>query len=148
LEMGFSYTDLSDVADASDAMALMPHEWLRKGVFHEGIARQAERQGHKLTAAESYHRAAVAFGRARWGLRPGTPEMRSAYAHLTECYDSACRLLPSSHGSVRRLDADLGDGVRMPGILHTPPVLTGEERWPVAVVYPGMDMAKEYYPHF
>jgi pimeloyl-ACP methyl ester carboxylesterase len=147
LEMGFKYSDLVDVVEAIDALALMPSEWLRKGAFHEAAAREAEDAGELVTACELYHRAALSFARARWGMAAKTAEMGAAYEALTSNYDAACRLLSPALGRTIRITVEVpAVGSPIGGILHLPPLQTTAEPPPVVLIYPGMDMAKEYFP--
>lgn len=148
LEMGFKYSDLVDVVGASDALTLMPREWLRKAAFLEHYAGEAAEHGDKHLACETYHRAALSYARARWGLQEGTAEMADTYRRLTSCYNLAAGLLPDSSGRTTRVSIPVEGAVAIPGILHLPPAAAADpEPRPAVVIYPGMDMAKEYYPN-
>jgi pimeloyl-ACP methyl ester carboxylesterase len=142
LEMGFNYTDLQRTMGRVRTLAGMPKAWYRTALRHEERAAAELAAGHRLTAAETYHRAVLCFARARWGMFSDSAEKVALYERLLTAYDQVIE-----HGSDRIVRVDVPwDGETVPGLLHLPPTASPEEPVPAVVLYPGMDMIKEYLP--
>ena len=140
LEMGFKYPDIDRAMSRSRSLAEMPKQWLRLADHHYASAQEALLRGHQVTASERFYRACGCFARARWSALTDT-ERRDVYAKLLDAYD---RGRAAGEWSVRRVTVPI-DGRSVPGLLHLPEGVT-DPPWPAVVVYPGMDMTKEYFP--
>ena len=133
LEMGFQHADIQRAMGGVKHLAAMPRAWHRLGRHHLRRADDELAKGHTRTAAETYHRAAGCFVRARWGF---TGEARTeVYRELDAAYDKVIELGPD------RIERVVVNNV--PGLLHLP---DGPGPHPAVVLYPGMDMTKEYLP--
>ncbi|MEV0133178.1 prolyl oligopeptidase family serine peptidase [Dactylosporangium sp. NPDC050688] len=135
LEMGFNHTDITRTMGKVRTMSAMPKLWYQTALHHEARAADELRKGHTLTAAETYHRAVLGLARARWGMFADTAGKVALYQRLNDDYDM---VIEHGHGRIERVTA--GDCA---GLLHLP---DGPGPHPAVVLYPGMDMTKEYLP--
>jgi pimeloyl-ACP methyl ester carboxylesterase len=135
LEMGFNHTDITRTMGQVRTMAAMPKLWYRTALQHEERAAAELAKGHFLTAAETYHRAVLGLVRARWGMFSDSAGKAALYQRLNDNYDQVI-----AHGGERKERVAVGD---CHGVLHLPP---GDGPFPAVVLYPGMDMTKEYLP--
>lgn len=140
LEMGFKYPDIDRAMGRSRSLAEMPKQWLRLADHHFASARDALDRGHPATASERFYRACGCYARARWGSLTRA-QRNEVYGRLLEAYSLGRE---AGNWQVQRVSIPIGEGT-IPGLLHLPSGVT-EPPWPAVVVYPGMDMTKEYFP--
>jgi dipeptidyl aminopeptidase/acylaminoacyl peptidase len=140
LEMGFHPVDIQRTMGEVGSLAAMPPAWYRLGRWHEQRAHREREAGHHVTAAELYHRAVGCFARARWGMTGATA--MEVYDRLNAAYDHVIAL---GTGRISRVEVPVGDG-SVPGLLHLPPEASPATPVPAVLLYPGMDMTKEYLP--
>lgn len=114
-------------------------EFARIGRRREQLGRQAEENGHLVSARESYFMAALAYGTAQWGLfEPDNPQRDLYEEHLVSCYDRYIRYAPHR---IERLEIPFEGGKTLPALLQFP--ASGTPPYPCIVCYPGMDAIKE-----
>ena len=142
LEMGFNYSDLTRVMGGVGSLAQMSPAWLKAGLRHEARAQEEEAAGHAVTAAETYFRAVGCFGRARWGMFGDSAEKARLYDRLNGAYD---RVIALGAARIERVEVPV-EGGSVPGLLHLPATAGPQDRVPAVILFPGMDMTKEYFP--
>ncbi len=142
LEMGFNYTDLTKVMGGVGSLAEMSPAWLKAGLRHEARAQEEEAAGHHVTAAETYFRAVGCFGRARWGMFGDSSEKAKLYDRLNGAYD---RVIALGAARIERVEVPI-EGGSVPGLLHLPANAGPSSKVPAVILFPGMDMTKEYFP--
>ena len=142
MEMGFNLVDINRGMGQVKNLAAMPKAWYRLAVQHEARAQAELAAGHRRTAAETAQRAVLCFARARWGMFTDDAEKQRLYDRLNAAYD-----LVIAHGPdrIERVEVPL-DGTSVPALLHLPPGAGPDAPVPAVVLYPGMDMIKEYLP--
>ena len=142
VEMGFNLVDIHRGMGQVKNLAAMPKAWYRLAQQHEARAEAELAAGHRLTAAESAHRAVLCFARARWGMFSDDAEKQRLYDRLNAAYDM---VITYGRDRIERVEVPL-DGASVPAVLHLPPAASPEAPVPAVVLYPGMDMIKEYLP--
>lgn len=140
LEMGFHHADIQRAMGGVRSLAAMPPAWYALGRRHADRAEAERAAGHARTAAEMFHRATGCYARARWGMTGAARE--AVYARLDAAYDQVIAL---SGDRISRVDIPVGDA-SVSGLLHLPPGASDDSPVPAVVLYPGMDMTKEYLP--
>jgi pimeloyl-ACP methyl ester carboxylesterase len=112
--------------------------WVANGDLHAGLAREAERRGHVLTAGRAWVRAALAYHFAKFVWLVDLARHRAAA-------DRAVAALRRAHGlldpTAERLEVPFG-GTVMVGTLRRPPALG---RVPLVLLLPGLDSTKEEF---
>jgi cephalosporin-C deacetylase-like acetyl esterase len=116
-------------------------EWTKIARSYEDLAVEAEKAGHKETAAEAFHAAAIAYCYARQSIAGDTDTRSFLHNKLTRCYNKA---LSYSKYPVRRVEIPYEGEQRIPGILHLP---VKAQRTPCVLIVSGMHMCKEYIPN-
>ncbi len=136
LENGLKITDYRVTMARVRSGDMLGKSWRKTAEQLESMAQEASIRGHRETAGELYHRAALCYGKAFWA------EKRPAgHAKVKECYDLAAQT--AAH-VVERVDVPF-DPVSIPAILHEPSHATGP--LPCVIFVPGMDMIKEDFPN-
>jgi 2,6-dihydroxypseudooxynicotine hydrolase len=110
--------------------------WQRVGDVHRGIAEEAERAGHTVTATDAYQRAAWCYhlGKFLWF------EDRTVHDRLRELTVATyAKALPHLVPPGERVEVPF-EGAVIPGILRRPGRAT---RPPLVIVVPGLDSVKE-----
>ncbi|MFQ5861209.1 MAG: alpha/beta hydrolase family protein [Dehalococcoidia bacterium] len=114
-------------------------EWRRLGDQVRGLAQEAERDGHSLTAAGAYLRACCYY---QWGERFRTPkdsEALGVYRTAVECFHRYAALVDWPHIEVVEVPYQGGS---LPAYLaHTEAEERG--RVPCVVFFDGLDITKE-----
>lgn len=120
--------------------AMIPHAMERVARHKESIAREAESRGHKETALELYHAAALDYQYAQHAL-PYDDHPEKIYLHgkLTECFDRVIALSPVP---IERVEIPW-EGVSLGGYFYP---LPDRRKAPTVVFINGMDVPKEVYP--
>jgi pimeloyl-ACP methyl ester carboxylesterase len=103
----------------------------------EARAREAERDGHEVTARESFLVASIYYGVAQWPIDEINERNLALNAKKLDCY---ARYASRAHHRIERVDIPMGKHV-IPAWLHLP--LIGTAPYPVVVMLPGMDTFKE-----
>lgn len=105
----------------------------------EAAARQAELEGHPVTARDNYFIAAVFWAASQWTLLEN-----NAHNHANNTHKRACFLAYAKHADhhVEAAWIPLPGGKKIPGWLHLPYGYKGG-RVPAVVSIPGMDGFKE-----
>ena len=65
LERGFKYGDMERIFRAVTGRRAFPRAWAKGADRQKELAEEAMTAGHKVTAAQHYHRAALYYGRAQ-----------------------------------------------------------------------------------
>jgi len=105
--------------------------WCARAAVHEGLGRDALRDGHRLTAGEHLVRAAIYYHFAKFVFVIDPAQMRAAHARAVECYRDALPLIRPPGERV----AIPFEGRKLYGVLRG--------SGPVLVMAPGLDSTKE-----
>ncbi|MFC1945452.1 alpha/beta hydrolase family protein [Chloroflexota bacterium] len=117
----------------------IPREYARVAAKREIMAKQAEDEGHLVTARDNYFAASVFYGMAQWTFHEDDDEENIAYnARKNECYDGFINHAPHP---VERVEIPF-EGKSLPGILHFPP--NSLPKMPCVLSMSGVDGFKEY----
>jgi len=141
VEWGFRPADVKRTTERIKIPGSVVKEWVRTAQQEEELARAAEANGHRESAAEFYYRAALYYGPPCGVLHANTPKKLELYARLVHCYQKFTELFDEA--SVRRVEIPFENGKTIPGILQTVP---GVDKAPCVLIVPGMDTIKEYMP--
>lgn len=141
VEWGFRPADVRRTTERIKVPGQVVKQWVRTARQEEGLAEQAEADGHRESAAEFYYRAALYYGPACGVIHANTPQKLKLYERMVHCYTRFTELFDEA--PVRRVEIPFEDGKTIPGILQTVP---GVEKAPCVLVIPGMDTIKEYMP--
>ncbi len=142
LERGFKLPDIERVFSRLSGRRALPREWARVAKQQQALAAAAYDAGHRVTASQHYHRAALYWGRAQH-LIPAhrNPVKMANHAAELRCYD---RLIELLDGAVSRHRIEIGDGQAITGLFHKAP---GDGAKPTVLYVPGMDATKEDFPN-
>jgi alpha-beta hydrolase superfamily lysophospholipase len=110
--------------------------WSQEAARHETLAEQANAQGHALTAAEAYVRAAIYYHYGKHLFAEHPAEFRAAHDAMLRCYTAGATKLTNP---VEHIEFPFR-GIAMAGWIRKP---QGIARPPVAVILPGLDACKE-----
>ena len=135
---GVDYNDFVRTTGVIETWDQWLDAWCETGDVHLGLARQAESQGHYISAGEAYVRAALCYHFAKfvWMLDMG--KYRSAADKAVASLYNAHRLLDPS---AERIEVSL-EGVRMVANLRRP---AGIDAAPLVLLLPGLDSTKEEF---
>lgn len=141
LDRGFVYADIEEVFHSAKSRRVLPKAWSRIAERREMQAREALAAGHKITAAQNFHRAMLYFGRAQH-LIPvdGHPKKIEYFAGVARCREQLHALLD---GSASKHDLEFEPGKYAHAVFHKAP---GEGRKPTVLYIPGMDATKDDNP--
>lgn len=106
---------------------------------HEQLGRDALAAGHRRSAGAHLSRAAVYYHFAKFLFIEDPGQMRSAHMAAVRCLNDA---LPYLVPPGRRIEIPF-DGSRMVGVLRLPAGPGPDQGWPVVIMIPGLDSAKE-----
>lgn len=142
LERGFKYADMHRVYTKVSGRRAFPREWMRAAEAQESKGLDAEKVGHRVTASQHFHRAALYFGRAQH-LIPihGNANKITAHNGVLRNYD---RLIELLDGSVTRHIIEFEPGKNTYCLFHRAP---GPGKKPTVLYLPGMDAIKEDSPN-
>lgn len=135
---GVDYNDFVRTTGVIESWDQWLDAWCDTGDLHQDLARQAESQGHNLSAGEAYVQAALCYHFAKFVWMLDMDKYRSAANKAVASLYNAHRLLDPT---AERVEAPL-DGIQMVGNLRKPAEL---ERPPLAVLLPGLDSTKEEF---
>ena len=142
VEWGFRPADVRRTTERIKIPGQVPKEWARTAAQEEALAREAEAAGHRESAAEFYHRAALYYGPACGVIHKNTPQK----ARTLRQDD---RLLREVHRAVRRGPRRArGDSLREreDHSGHSADRAGGPNA-PCVIIVPGMDTIKEFLPN-
>ncbi len=110
--------------------------WCEEAARHEKLADEAMEKGRRVTAAESYLRAAIYYHYAKHLFGEYPDQFLAAHEKMLHCYT-----LASTHiePPMQRIEIPFS-GTIMTAWLRCP---VGARRPPVAILLPGLDAAKE-----
>jgi pimeloyl-ACP methyl ester carboxylesterase len=141
LERGFVYADMEEVFHATNSRRSLPKAWARIAERREAKARESLAAGHKVTAAQDFHRAMLYFGRAQHVIPvDGHPRKIAYFGGMKRCRDEMLALL---NGAVSKHDLEFEPGNSTHAVFHKAP---GGGRKPTVLYIPGMDATKDDYP--
>ena len=145
--VGFNIADVQRIAQRTRGLLSMRREYLRAAIRREQFAREAEREGHRVTARRQYHLASLYYGFAQYTIQEdGNAEKAELHSRLRECYAKviAYAATPIEKVEIPFPDDPRYDAVSFPGLLHLPP---GKGPFPCVIFIPGTDMHKEQVPN-
>jgi dienelactone hydrolase len=130
--------DVMSVRMRAKKYADIPREFTRIAVKREGMANQAEGEGHFITARDNYFRASVFYGMAQWPFHDDDIEENIWLdSKKVECYQKYIEHAPHS---IERIEIPF-EGKSFPAYLHLPANRPGKV--PCVVSIDGMDNFKE-----
>lgn len=133
---GIDVNDFDKVVAATQEWKDWAPAWKRTGDTHLGLAEEAARAEHMISAAEAWQRAAWCYhlGKFLWF------EDAALHHRLSELTVATyAKALPHLDPPGERVEAPF-EGTVIPGILRRPP---GLKRPPLVLVVPGLDSVKE-----
>lgn len=141
LERGFKYADMERVFHGVSGRRSFPREWARTAERTEALAKDALASGHRVTASQFFHRAALYWGRAQHLIpQDKNPKKMAYHAAEIRCYDKMIDLLD---GSVTRHVIPFENGKNVYCLMQHAP---GPGAKPTILYNPGMDATKEDFP--
>ena len=142
LERGFKYGDMERIFRAVTGRRAFPRAWAKGADRQKELAEEAMTAGHKVTAAQHYHRAALYYGRAQH-LIPvkGNAKKNAYHAAVVENYDKFIDLMG---GEITRMVIPFENGKNVYALFHK---AAGEGAKPTVLYLPGMDAIKEDSPN-
>jgi pimeloyl-ACP methyl ester carboxylesterase len=138
VQAGVDYNDFLATMARVDTWEEWLPEWCRTGDLHASLAREAQEEGHELTAGEAWARAAVCFHFARFVWVVDAERSRAAGERAIAALANAHALLGTG---MERIEMPL-DGGTIVANLRLP---EGVERPPLVVLIPGLDSTKEEF---
>jgi dienelactone hydrolase len=113
--------------------------WSAAAGEYERLGRGALEAGHRRSAGAHLSRAALYYHFAKFLFVEDPGQMRSAHLNAVRCLNDA---LPCLDPPGRRIEIPF-DGARMVGVLRLPAGPRPDRGWPVVIMIPGLDSAKE-----
>ena len=138
---GVDMNDYYWTVDALEKWGQWYGAWMALGRKHEDLAREAENEGHTVTAGEAYYRAAIAYHFAVFCWVDDIDEYTAGQRKRVECYGKALGTLDPPG---ERVEFPL-EGITLPAYLRKP---RGVSRPPVVLFLSGLDSAKEEHATF
>lgn len=135
---GVSVADFERVTAGLDRWEDWCGAWSAVAAEHEELAAEAMAEGRHRSAGQHYAQAAVYYHFAKFLFVHDQEQMRTAHAAAVRCLDAA---LPHLDPPGRRVEIPYGGG-RLVGVLRLP---AGAGPFPVVVMIPGLDSAKEEF---
>jgi dienelactone hydrolase len=138
VQAGVDYNDFLATTGRTETWEQWLDEWCVTAELHAGLAEEAERRGHRLTAGEAWARAALCFHFAKFVWVLDADRRRAAAERAIAALYRAHELL---NAGAERIEAPL-DASHVVANLRRPP---GAERPPLVVLIPGLDSTKEEF---
>lgn len=130
--------DIRAVRDTVKKFVDITREMRRIAEKREAMARQAERDGHPVTAGENYFTASAFYTMAQGPIHADDDELNLMLsARKNACYD---KFIAHAGREIERVEIPFED-TSLPGLLHLPRDRSGET--PCVVFLGGMDNFKE-----
>ncbi|MEE9276540.1 MAG: alpha/beta hydrolase [bacterium] len=138
LANGIAYADAADVIPRVTSWREWCRLWIERAALREREAEEMARAGRRLSAAEGFARAALAFHFAQFVYNEDPDLKREAQDRKVACY---ARALPDLRppGEMVRIPYEGGD---LPGVLRIP---EGRERPACVILIAGLDSTKEEF---
>lgn len=116
-------------------------EWTRMGDIVEARGRDAEKNGHKLTAASCFLRATRYYQTGERFLQPKSQRGMDVYAKSVKTFRDAAAIIRSPR--IEHVEIPY-EGTSLPALLvHPDPAATGGRPAPAMVYFDGFDVTKE-----
>ncbi|MBV8884136.1 MAG: acetylxylan esterase [Chroococcidiopsidaceae cyanobacterium CP_BM_RX_35] len=117
----------------------MMREFMKAARRRELRAEAELKQGHEVTARESFFTANILYGGAQWSIEANTPLNLELNQKKTDCY---AKFIQLAGRHIEQLDVPFEDR-SVPAILSLPPTYKQGEQVPCVVIVSGMDGWKE-----
>ncbi|MEE9257689.1 MAG: alpha/beta fold hydrolase, partial [bacterium] len=141
LANGISYADASDVIPRVTSWREWCRLWIERAALREREAGEMARAGRKLSAAEAFVRAALAYHFAQFVYHEDRDLKREAQEKKVACYTQA---LPGLRPPGERVEIPF-EGSALPGILRIPKEAESDQGAPVVILIAGLDSTKEEF---
>ena len=120
---------------------MLPKMWRQKAEHDEALAKQALKQGFKMTALEHFEHAVESYRMAQHPIYyDDNPIKINLTNKLKEMVDRRSELSPYP---IERVEVPFDDGKTISCLLH---LLPDRRKAPCIIYVPGMDQTKEYFP--
>ena len=120
---------------------MLPKMWRQKAEHDESLAKQALKQGFKMTALEHFEHAVESYRMAQHPIYyDDNPVKINLTNKLKEMVDRRSELSPYP---IERVEVPFDDGKTISCLLH---LLPDRRKAPCIIYVPGMDQTKEYFP--
>ncbi len=131
--------ELRQVASRVRRWSDIHREYLRVAMRKEKLAREAEDEGHYVTAREHYFWASIFYAFATWPIHDNDhPNLIMCHERKNACYDKVIQYAPHP---MERVEIPF-EGKSLAAIAHRPNGSEGK-RLPWVISVPGMDVFKE-----
>ena len=142
LANGISYFDASEVIPKVSSWHAWCRLWMERAAAREREAREMEKAGRNLSAAEAYVRASLAYHFAQFVYHEDLDLKAEAQKRKVASY---MRAAPHLNPPSERVEIPWPGGRILPGILRIPEVAKGEGGAPCVVLVAGLDSTKEEF---
>jgi dienelactone hydrolase len=116
-------------------------EWTRMGDKIEARGREAERKGHRHTAASCFRRASRYYQTGERFIHPRSPRSMEVYAKSVQLFKDAATVIRQPR--IEPVEVPY-DGASLPALLvHPDPAAAGGKPAPAMVFFDGFDVTKE-----
>ena len=133
---GVPLTDFQEVTAGIERWEDWCSAWSTRAAVHEGLGDKAHAEGHRLSAAEHWTRAAVCYHFGKFLFVNDMAQLRRAHMKAVECRNRALPFLDPPGERV----AIAYEGKHLYGNLRKP---AGVAKAPIVVMCMGLDSAKE-----
>lgn len=133
---GVDHNDLNSLMPRVDQWSDWCRLWSEEAAKHEQLGTEAAAKGRRVTASESFLRAAIYYHYGKHLFVASPTEYRQAHDAMLRCYTAAA---PDMDPPAERVEFPF-EGVAMAGWLRRP---RDVKQPPVAVILPGLDACKE-----
>src|ERR1700736_6373704 len=122
--VGYNVADVQRIVERTRGLLGMRREYLRAAKRRERLAREAEKEGHRVTARRQYHLASLYYGFAQYTIQEdGNAEKAGLHARCRECY---AKVIDYAASPIEKVEIPFEDEPRydaesFPGLLHLPP---------------------------
>jgi dienelactone hydrolase len=131
--------DVMSIRAMVKKFADISRQFARVAAKRESMAKEAEAQGHLITARDNYFAASIFYGMAQWPITEDDNKEAMGYAaRQNACYD---RFIPLASHPIERVEIPF-QGVSLPGLLHFPSNRK-QGKLPCVISTDGMDGFKE-----
>jgi len=142
LANGISYFDASEVIPRVGSWHEWCRLWMERAAVREREAREMEKAGRMLSAAEAYVRASLAYHFAQFVYHEDLELKAEAQKGKVAAY---MRAAPHLDPPAERVEIPWPGGRVLPGILRIPERAKGEGGAPCVVLVAGLDSTKEEF---
>jgi cephalosporin-C deacetylase-like acetyl esterase len=114
-------------------------EYAAAATRRQNIGEEMEKDGHAVTARESYYIASILYGQAQWPIAQATRQNHELEKRKNHCY---AKYAEYADHITRQVEIPY-QGKSLPGWLHLPPTYSPGSRVPCVITVGGMDSTKE-----